>query len=136
LISFSAPAAKLGQSDFPSITTVSICRPNKPPEAFISSIASNVESTTERSLIAMVPVRECSMPTLITLFCCWQPLINRQLDRKMQIITSKFGLNNCLFVLFLKSNIHIILKINILIIRICIVNNKISIVQDVIFGTK
>ena len=64
-ISFWAFSAKVGQSDAPSSTTGSIFLPSTPPAALISSIASSSASLTETSLIAIVPLSECRMPTLI-----------------------------------------------------------------------
>ena len=42
-----------------------ICLPPIPPALLISSIANSVESTTLFSEIAIVPLRECKIPTLI-----------------------------------------------------------------------
>ena len=50
--------------DSGSSTTASICLPRTPPAALISSIAINSTSFSETSLMAMVPVSECRMPTL------------------------------------------------------------------------
>ena len=43
----------------------SIFLPKTPPAALISSIASISASTTVVSLIAIVPLRECNIPTLM-----------------------------------------------------------------------
>lgn len=67
LISFCAFSAKVGQSDAPSSTTGSICLPSTPPALLTSSMASNSESRTVTALIAMVPLRECRMATLMVL---------------------------------------------------------------------
>ena len=64
-ISFFAFSAKVGQSDAPSSMTGSIFLPSTPPAALISSIASSSASLTETSQIAIVPLSECRMPTLI-----------------------------------------------------------------------
>src|SRR5262245_60985516 len=64
-MSFSALWAKIASSDSPSSTTASIGRPRTPPFWFSSSMAMRVMSITDRSLMAMVPERECKMPTRI-----------------------------------------------------------------------
>ena len=66
MISFFAFSAKVGQSEAPSSITGTICLPSTPPAALISSIASSSASFTETSLIDMVPLSECRMPTLIS----------------------------------------------------------------------
>ena len=58
-------SANKGQSDAGSTTTGSSLRPNKPPFSLISSIVINATSFSDVSLMAMVPDRECRMPTLI-----------------------------------------------------------------------
>jgi len=62
-ISASAWRAKVGQSDAPSRVTASMRRPSTPPPALISSMASCVAAATLRSLMAIVPLGECRMPT-------------------------------------------------------------------------
>src|SRR4028119_825986 len=62
--SFSALVLKVGQSEAPSSTTASIFLPSTPPFSLISSIAIIVASFAETSLIAIVPVSECKIPTL------------------------------------------------------------------------
>ena len=57
-ISRSASAAKVGQSDCPSTTTGTTFLPKSPPLSLISSIAKRVASTTEVSLMAIVPDKE------------------------------------------------------------------------------
>src|ERR1700716_2321127 len=64
-ISLWAFSANVGQSEAPSWTTGCSCFPSTPPLAFISEIASSSASFTETSLIAIVPLNECSTPTLI-----------------------------------------------------------------------
>ena len=64
-ISFFAFSANVGQSDAPSSTTASSFLPSTPPAALTSSIASSSASLTDTSLTAMVPLRECRIPTLI-----------------------------------------------------------------------
>src|SRR4028118_1246555 len=61
--SFSALVLKVGQSEAPSSTTASIFLPSTPPFSLISSMAIMVASFTETSLIAIVPVNECRIPT-------------------------------------------------------------------------
>src|SRR5262249_44483812 len=51
--------------DCGSSTTHSTCLPSTPPALLISSSAMTSTSMSDFSLIAMVPVRECRMPTLI-----------------------------------------------------------------------
>jgi Predicted membrane protein len=65
-ISFRAFSANVGQSDAPSSMTGTIFLPSTPPFALISSIASSSASLTDTSLIAIVPLSECRMPTLIS----------------------------------------------------------------------
>lgn len=64
-ISFCAFSANVGQSDAPSSITGSSCLPSTPPAALICSIASISASFTDTSLIAIVPLSEWRMPTLI-----------------------------------------------------------------------
>src|SRR6185295_16751811 len=61
-------SAKSGQLDAGSTTTASTLRPSTPPWALISSIAIRVTSRSDTSLIAIVPLSECRMPTLIGSF--------------------------------------------------------------------
>src|SRR3954447_25788963 len=58
-------SAKVGQSDAPSSTTGMSCLPMTPPAALISAIAISSASLTETSEIDMVPLSECSTPTLM-----------------------------------------------------------------------
>ncbi|MOA09128.1 hypothetical protein D3C78_1289370 [compost metagenome] len=58
-------SANVGQSEAPSSRIGSICLPRTPPAALISSMASISASFTDTSLIAIVPLNEWSMPTLI-----------------------------------------------------------------------
>jgi hypothetical protein len=59
-------SANVGQSDLPSARIASTFRPpRRPPESLICWIAISTASTTGFSLIAMVPVIECSTPTLM-----------------------------------------------------------------------
>src|SRR5262245_42971008 len=58
-------SAKVGQSEAPSSTTGMICLPMTPPAALISEIASSEASRTATSEIDIVPLSECSTPTLI-----------------------------------------------------------------------
>ena len=58
---------KVSQLEAPSSTTASICLPKTPPAALISLIASFSASTTLFSLMAIVPLRECRIPTLMVL---------------------------------------------------------------------
>ena len=64
-INFFAFSAKVGQSDAPSSTIASICLPSTPPALLISSIANCSASTTLFSLIAIVLLKECKIPTLM-----------------------------------------------------------------------
>ena len=57
-------SAKVGQSLAPSSWIYSICRPNTPPDSLICLIASFSACTEPVSLIAMVPVTECRIPTV------------------------------------------------------------------------
>jgi len=68
-MSFSAFSLKKRTSDLGSSTIGSIFLPRTPPLALISSIASNSALCNDRSMIAIVPLRECRMPTLIVLSC-------------------------------------------------------------------
>ena len=60
--------------DCGSVTTASIFLPSKPPLALISSSASCSASISDFSLMAIVPVCEWRMPTLITLSALALPL--------------------------------------------------------------
>ena len=62
--SFFAFSAKVGQSLAPSSWMILIWRPRTPPAALIWAIASLSASTDPVSLIAMVPVTECRIPTV------------------------------------------------------------------------
>src|ERR1700704_5078567 len=62
--SFFAFSAKVGQSLAPSSWTNLILRPSTPPCELICSMASFSASTEPVSLIDMVPVTECRMPTV------------------------------------------------------------------------
>src|SRR5215468_5122466 len=64
-ISFCAFSANVGQSEAPSSTTGSSFLPSTSPAALTSSMASSSASLTVTSLIAMVPLNECRMPTLM-----------------------------------------------------------------------
>ena len=64
-MSFWAFSAKVGQSEAPSSTTGSSFLPSTPPAALTSSMASSSASRTVTSLMAIVPLRECRMPTLM-----------------------------------------------------------------------
>src|SRR5438093_1269947 len=64
-ISLRVFSANVGQSDAPSSMTGTIFLPITPPLALISSMASSVASFTEVSLMDIVPLSECSTPTLI-----------------------------------------------------------------------
>src|SRR5690606_865954 len=66
LISLVAFSAKVGQSDAPSSTTGTSFLPSTPPARLISSTASSSASRTVTSLMAMVPLSEWRMPTLIS----------------------------------------------------------------------
>src|SRR5690606_19871915 len=63
-ISSFAFSANRSQSEAGSTTTGSIILPLTPPLALISSMAINTTSLRDVSEIAMVPLRECRMPTL------------------------------------------------------------------------
>src|SRR5919202_1984838 len=65
-ISFLAFSANVGQSEAPSSITGTIFCPSTPPAALISSIAISSASFTETSLIDIVPLSECKIPTLIS----------------------------------------------------------------------
>lgn len=68
LISFSAFSAKVFGSDAPSSSTTSSFLPMTPPDALIWSTANLVAFATVTSLMAMVPVSECSEPILMVSF--------------------------------------------------------------------
>src|SRR3954462_11801187 len=57
-------SAKVGQSDAPSSLITLILRPRMPPMALIWSMASCAAGIEPVSEIAMVPVAECSWPTV------------------------------------------------------------------------
>src|SRR5919112_6436903 len=69
VISSRAFSAKSGQFDAGSTTTASSLRPSTPPFLFCSSISISMTSFRVVSLIAIVPDRECSTPTLIGAPC-------------------------------------------------------------------
>jgi len=73
--SFFAFSAKFGQSLAPSSWITLICRPRMPPWALISEIASFSASTEPVSLIAIVPVMECRMPTVTVLSVTARPVV-------------------------------------------------------------
>src|SRR6202012_2341991 len=73
--SFLAFSAKVGQSLAPSSWTNLILRPSTPPCALICSIASFSASTDPVSLIAMVPVTECRMPTVTSVSVTARPVV-------------------------------------------------------------
>src|ERR1700730_7288067 len=73
--SFFAFSAKVGQSLAPSSCTNLILRPNTPPLALICSIASFSASTDPVSLIAMVPVTECRIPTVTSVSVTARPVV-------------------------------------------------------------
>src|ERR1700760_3210263 len=58
-------SANSGQLEAGSTTTASSFLPSKPPLAFCCSISISMTSFSVVSLIAMVPDRECRMPTLM-----------------------------------------------------------------------
>src|SRR5215470_5876245 len=64
-ISFCAFSANVGQSEAPSSTTGSSFLPSTPPAALTSSMASSSAFLTVTSLIAIVPLNECRIPTLM-----------------------------------------------------------------------
>src|ERR1700728_3916722 len=72
--SFFAFSAKVGQSLAPSSWTNLILRPSTPPAALICSMASFSASTDPVSLIAMVPVTECRIPTVTSLSVTASPV--------------------------------------------------------------
>src|ERR1700712_4014701 len=73
--SFLAFSAKVGQSLAPSSWMNLILRPSTPPDALICSIASFSASTDPVSLIAMVPVTECRMPTVTSVSVTARPVV-------------------------------------------------------------
>src|SRR5664279_3774886 len=73
--SFFAFSAKVGQSLAPSSWTNLILRPSTPPVALIWSIASFSASTDPVSLIAMVPVIECRIPTVTSVSVTASPVV-------------------------------------------------------------
>src|ERR1700734_3369015 len=72
--SFFAFSAKVGQSLAPSSWMNLILRPSTPPCALICSIASFSASTEPVSLIAIVPVTECKIPTVTSLSVTASPV--------------------------------------------------------------
>src|ERR1700744_502757 len=73
--SFLAFSANVGQSLAPSSWTNLILRPSTPPDALICSIASFSASTEPVSLIAIVPVTECRMPTVTSVSVTARPVV-------------------------------------------------------------
>src|SRR3954451_24226072 len=73
--SFFAFSAKVGQSLPPSSWMNLILRPSTPPAALICSIASFSASTEPVSLIAIVPVTECRMPTVTSVSVTANPVV-------------------------------------------------------------
>src|SRR5271168_792822 len=73
--SFFAFSAKVGQSLAPSSWMNLILRPRTPPWALICSIANFSASTEPVSLIAMVPVTECRMPTVTSVSVTARPVV-------------------------------------------------------------
>src|ERR1700728_425844 len=73
--SFFAFSAKVGQSLAPSSWMNLILRPSTPPCPLICSIASFSASTEPVSLIAMVPVTECRMPTVTSVSVTASPVV-------------------------------------------------------------
>src|SRR5206468_11784856 len=70
VISSRAFSANSGQLEAGSTTTASSFLPRTPPFLFCSSIRNSIVSFSVVSLIAMVPERERSMPTLIVSCAC------------------------------------------------------------------
>src|SRR5713101_6121876 len=68
-------SAKLGQSLAPSSWMNLILRPSTPPAAVICSIASFSASTDPVSLIDMVPVTECRIPTVTSVSVTARPVV-------------------------------------------------------------
>ena len=60
IINFFDFSAKVGQSEAPSSWIISIFLPRTPPISLICLMASRSASTEPVSLMAMVPVMECS----------------------------------------------------------------------------
>ena len=73
--SFFAFSAKVGQSLPPSSWMNLILRPSTPPGALICSMASFSAWTEPVSLIAMVPVTECRMPTVTSVSVTARPVV-------------------------------------------------------------
>ena len=73
--SFFAFSANVGQSLPPSSWMNLILRPSTPPAALICSIASFSACTEPVSLIAMVPVTECRMPTVTSVSVTARPVV-------------------------------------------------------------
>ena len=100
--SLRAFSAKVGQSLAPSSTIGSIWRPSTPPLALISSIAINVESRTVVSLMDMVPLSECKMPTLIGPSSCaltigTMPTVNKIIINNQTEVFLKAEIRNIAF---------------------------------------
>src|SRR5882724_5151868 len=73
--SFFAFSAKVGQSLPPSSWMNLILRPSTPPCALICSMASFSACTEPVSLMAMVPVTECKMPTVTSVSVTARPVV-------------------------------------------------------------
>src|ERR1700722_12862653 len=73
--SFFAFSAKVGQSLAPSSWTNLILRPSTPPCSLICSMASFSASTDPVSLIAIVPVTECRIPTVTSVSVTASPVV-------------------------------------------------------------
>ncbi len=73
--SFFAFSAKVGQSLAPSSWMNLILRPSTPPAALICEMASFSACTEPVSLIAMVPVMECRMPTVTSVSVTARPVV-------------------------------------------------------------
>src|ERR1700691_3111814 len=73
--SFFAFSANVGQSLAPCSWTTLILRRSTLPVAFICSIASFSASTEPVSLIAMVPVTECRIPTVTSVSVTARPVV-------------------------------------------------------------
>src|SRR5882672_9369985 len=73
--SFFAFSAKVGQSLPPSSWMNLILRPSTPPSALICSMASFSACTEPVSLIAIVPVTECKMPTVTSVSVTARPVV-------------------------------------------------------------
>jgi len=71
---YSSDFLDVGQSLAPSSTMILILRPRMPPAALICSIASCSAWMEPVSLIAMVPVAECRMPTVTSVSVTARPV--------------------------------------------------------------